>query len=46
MSSCRFCDNILVFQDGQITESGNHEKLLADGGLYSRMWEAQAQYYN
>ena len=46
MSSCRFCDNILVFQDGKITESGNHEKLLAEGGLYSRMWEAQAQYYN
>ena len=25
MSSCRFCDNILVFDEGQIVERGSHE---------------------
>ena len=45
MSSCRFCDNILVFDNGQIVEQGNHEKLLAQGGVYSELWNAQAQYY-
>ena len=45
MSSCRFCDNIIVFDEGQVVEQGNHEKLMANGGLYSELWNAQAQYY-
>ena len=45
MSSCRFCDNIIVFNDGQIVEQGNHNKLMSNGGLYSELWNAQAQYY-
>ena len=45
MSSCRFCDNILVFDEGQIIESGSHEKLMKENGLYSQLWNAQAQYY-
>ncbi|MCQ2596326.1 MAG: ABC transporter ATP-binding protein/permease [Treponema sp.] len=45
MSSCRFCDNILVFDDGQIVEQGSHDKLLLNKGLYSELWNAQAQYY-
>ena len=37
---------ILVFRDGQLVQEGTHEELLRDSrGLYSRMWEAQAQYY-
>ncbi|WP_087353091.1 ABC transporter ATP-binding protein [Olsenella sp. An188] len=45
MSSCRFCDRIVVFDGGRIVETGSHEGLLAAGGLYARMWEAQAAYY-
>ena len=45
MSSCRFCDDIMVFDDGRIAERGSHEKLLAAGGLYSQLWNAQAKYY-
>ena len=46
MSSCRFCDEIVVFDEGQIVQNGTHEELVADmGGVYHRMWEAQAQYY-
>ena len=46
MSSCRFCDEIVVFDDGQIMENGTHEELVSDvTGVYNRMWNAQAQYY-
>ena len=45
MSSCKFCDEILVFDDGRIVENGTHETLVATGGVYQKMWEAQAQYY-
>ena len=46
MSSCRFCDNILVFDDGQIVEHGTHDELVEANGLYADLWNAQAQYYN
>lgn len=46
MSSCRFCDEIIVFDEGRIVQNGKHEALVADaGGIYHKMWEAQAQYY-
>ena len=45
MSSCRFCDNIIVFDDGKVVEQGSHDKLMAADGLYSQLWNAQAQYY-
>ncbi len=46
MSSCKFCDEIVVFDDGEIVENGSHEELVSDAdGIYHRMWEAQAQYY-
>lgn len=37
MSSCRFCDEIIVFDKGQIVERGSHETLYAAGGSYARM---------
>lgn len=46
MSSCRFCEDIMVFEDGRICERGSHDELLArPDGLYASMWQAQAQYY-
>ena len=45
LSSCRFCDRIAVFDGGRLAEAGSHEGLLRQGGLYARLWEAQAQYY-
>lgn len=46
LSSCRFCDEILVFQEGHIVQQGSHDELLADaGGKYSELWNAQARYY-
>lgn len=46
LSSCLFCDEILVFHEGQVIQQGNHETLLADkSGKYYELWNAQAQYY-
>ena len=46
LSSCRFCDTIAVFDNGQIVQRGSHDTLLADGnGIYHELWHAQAQYY-
>lgn len=46
MSSCRFCDTIYVFENGRIIQKGSHEALIQEkDGLYSRLWNAQAQYY-
>ena len=38
-------DRVLVFNDGQIVEDGTHMQLLAQGGLYAKMYKAQAQWY-
>ena len=35
-------DEIIVLQDGQVAERGTHARLLAEDGLYSRMWALQA----
>lgn len=46
LSSCRFCDDILVFDNGKILQQGSHEELLAKkDGKYYQLWNAQAQYY-
>ena len=45
LSSCRFCKEILVFEDARIIQRGNHEELIAAGGKYRELWEAQAKYY-
>ncbi|MGN0635270.1 MAG: ABC transporter ATP-binding protein [Acutalibacteraceae bacterium] len=46
LSSCRFCDRILVFDNGQLVQNGTHEALLQNpDGKYSELWNAQAQYY-
>ena len=38
-------DRILVFDDGRIVEDGDHKTLLANNGLYAKMYHAQAQWY-
>ncbi|HOV66516.1 MAG TPA: ABC transporter ATP-binding protein [Bacillota bacterium] len=46
LSSCRFCDDIVVFHEGRIVQRGNHDELIKDTeGKYYELWSAQAQYY-
>lgn len=46
LSSCRFCDEIAVFDHGRVVQQGTHDDLLAvRGGKYQALWDAQAQYY-
>ena len=45
MSSCKFCDRIVVLGGGQILEEGNHETLLEEKGTYYRLYSAQEAYY-
>ena len=45
MSSCKFCDRILVLDHGRIAEDGTHDTLLANHGIYANLYETQAQYY-
>ena len=47
LSSCRFCDDIAVFHEGELIQRGSHDALIADeNGKYYELWTAQAQYYS
>ena len=46
MSSCKFCDEVIVIDKGEIIEKGHHDLLVSANGLYNKMWTAQAKYYS
>ena len=41
LSTIRDADLILVINDGDIVEQGNHEELLAQGGFYANLYNSQ-----
>jgi ATP-binding cassette subfamily B protein len=41
LSSVSNADNIIVIDQGEIVESGNHKELLTLNGLYAEMWDKQ-----
>lgn len=46
LSSCRFCDRIIVFDGGGIIEDGNHGELMSvKNGFYKNMYDTQAKHY-
>ena len=45
LASCKFCEDILVFDKGKVVQHGTHEELEKQDGLYRELWNAQAQYY-
>ncbi len=45
LASTRFCDRILLIQNGKIAEDGTHESLLRLGGEYARLFEMQSKFY-
>ena len=44
-SNVRVADRIVVLESGRVVQQGTHAELAAVGGLYSRMFEAQAGGY-
>lgn len=42
----RMADRIIVVEDGQITEEGNHAALIQAGGKYAAMYETQRGWYD
>ena len=46
LSSCKFCDRVLVMEQGNVVQEGAHDLLINDqNGRYYKLWNAQAQYY-
>ena len=41
LSTVRNADIIAVIEGGQVSESGTHDSLLRNDGLYSRLWKVQ-----
>ena len=46
LSTTRDADRIIMLERGRIIEEGTHKELLALGGKYCEMWNAQAGKYN
>jgi len=45
LASTRFCDRVLLIENGGIAEEGTHEELLAQGGRYACLFNIQSKYY-
>ena len=41
LSTVRHADRIHVLERGRVVESGTHDELVADGGLYAALWRVQ-----
>lgn len=45
LSSTRIADRIIVLDRGEVLETGTHEELMKQGGLYANMYNTQAKQY-
>jgi ATP-binding cassette subfamily B protein len=41
LSTIRSADHILVLEGGQVVEQGNHDSLMAQNGVYRKLYESQ-----
>ena len=47
LAACKFCDSIIVFDQGKIVQFGTHEELMRDtSGMYYKLWGSQASQYS
>lgn len=45
LASTRFCDRILLLENGSIVEEGSHQELMKREGKYAQLFLVQSQYY-
>ncbi|PEE35600.1 ABC transporter ATP-binding protein [Bacillus pseudomycoides] len=45
-SSVQFADKIIVMENGEIKEFGNHEMLIEQNGIYAKLYYMQAEVYS
>lgn len=45
LSTTKFADKIIVMERGRLAGCGTHEELLGRNQIYTRLWEAQAKWY-
>ena len=45
LASTRFCDRVILLENGGIREEGTHEELMALGGRYAELFQIQSKYY-
>ena len=45
LASAKMAEKILVLDDGKIVQTGNHEALMEQEGLYRSMYLAQSSWY-
>lgn len=47
LSSCQFCNDIIVIDHGKLIQRGSHKELVKEKDkLYYQLWNTQAQYYH
>ncbi|MDE5859580.1 MAG: ABC transporter ATP-binding protein/permease, partial [Oscillospiraceae bacterium] len=46
LASTRFCDRIIMLENGGIAETGTHSQLMNAGGKYAELYELQSSYYS
>jgi ATP-binding cassette subfamily B protein/subfamily B ATP-binding cassette protein MsbA len=46
LSTIRSADEIIVIENGRITEQGTHDALIAHDGLYAKLWRIQSGEHN
>lgn len=45
LGSTKLADKIFVMEDGKIVESGSYKNLIANDGVYAKMYESQRSWY-
>lgn len=46
LGATKMADCIMVLEEGKLSEQGTHDALMAQGGSYSNMYEAQVRWYD
>ena len=45
LSAVQLADKVAVFDNGSVAEYGTHKELYSKGGIYTEMFDKQAQFY-